>query len=111
MSDLVFLYLTTRGRKSAQPRQIEIWFVERAGRFYLVAEQRERAQWVQNLLVEPAVELSIGTRADPASVVTLTPAHARVLDARDAELVSAVRALMDAKYDWSDGTIVELTHS
>lgn len=105
----VFLYLTTRGRKSGQPRTIEIWFVERQGRYYLVAENRERAQWVQNLLAEPAVELSVGTRVERGKVLAHTKGSARVLDvSADAELVPAVRALMDAKYDWSDGLIVEL---
>jgi deazaflavin-dependent oxidoreductase (nitroreductase family) len=109
MSDSVFLYLTTHGRKSGQPRTIEIWFVERAGRYYLVAENRERAQWVQNLLAQPAVELSVGARGDEGRVLARTPGTARVLDVgADAELVAAVRALMDAKYDWSEGVIVEL---
>jgi hypothetical protein len=35
----MFLYLTTAGRISGQPREIEIWFTERGGRFYLIAEQ------------------------------------------------------------------------
>jgi deazaflavin-dependent oxidoreductase (nitroreductase family) len=111
MSDSTFLYLQTRGRKSGQPRRIEIWFVERAGRYYLVSEQRERSNWVQNLQAEPAVQLSVGTRADEGSELPRTAGRARVLDAEgaDAELAGHVRALMDAKYRWSDGLIVELT--
>jgi deazaflavin-dependent oxidoreductase (nitroreductase family) len=110
MSDSVFLYLTTRGRKSGQPRQIEIWFVERADHYYLVAENRERAQWVQNLQADPAIELSVGTRSNPGEQLAHTTGSARVLDVvADAELVKAVRALMDAKYQWSEGLIVELT--
>jgi hypothetical protein len=31
-----------------QPRQIEIWFTEHGGRFYLIAE-RESANWVRNI--------------------------------------------------------------
>ena len=30
-----FLYLTTTGRRSGQPREIEIWFTSRDGRYYL----------------------------------------------------------------------------
>ena len=107
-----FLYLVTRGRKSGLPRKIEIWFVELDGRYYLVSEQRERAQWVKNLLAHDSVELSVGRRADEGSELPSTPARARVLDpALEPELAARVRALMDAKYDWSDGLIVELAPS
>ncbi len=33
-----FLYLTTIGRKSGKPHQIEIWFVEYQGCCYIVNE-------------------------------------------------------------------------
>ena len=49
-----FLYLTTTGRVSGLPRTIEIWFVEDAGRYYVVAERREEAQWVKNIEHDPA---------------------------------------------------------
>ena len=45
----MFLYLTTIGRTTGNPREIEIWFTERGGRFYLIAEQYERANWVRNV--------------------------------------------------------------
>ena len=110
MGDSTFLYLVTRGRKSGLPRKIEIWFVEHERRFYLVSEMRERSQWVQNLLADPAVRLSVGTRKDEQRQVKQTAASARVLDPQaDAELFAKVRELMDAKYKWSDGTFVELS--
>jgi hypothetical protein len=86
MSD-AFLYLTTRGRVTGQPRRIEIWFVEHAGKYYILAEGREQA----------------------ASVVPVTPATARFVDrAASPELAAAVAKAMDAKYNWSDGLIVEI---
>jgi deazaflavin-dependent oxidoreductase (nitroreductase family) len=104
-----FLYLTTRGRVSGQPRQIEIWFVELGGKHYIVAERREEAGWVKNLMADPAVTFSVGPRGAPASVVPATPARARVVDRAAApELSAAVAKAMDAKYKWSDGLIVEL---
>ena len=51
-----FLYLTTTGRRTGLPREIEIWFTSRRGRYYLVAEQGERANWVRNIRAEPRVE-------------------------------------------------------
>ncbi|MGH7320849.1 MAG: nitroreductase/quinone reductase family protein [Candidatus Rokuibacteriota bacterium] len=44
-----YLYLTTTGRRSGRPREIEIRFTRRHGRYYIIAETGERARWVQNL--------------------------------------------------------------
>ena len=48
-------YLTTTGRKSGQPHTIEIWFAEHDGRLYLLSGGRMRADWIQNLHLNPAV--------------------------------------------------------
>ena len=45
-----FLYLTTVGRKTGRVREIEIWFVERDGRLYVLAEHGYKANWVLNVL-------------------------------------------------------------
>ena len=66
MSESEFLYLTTTGRLSGQPRQIEIWFTERDGRYYLLAEHGEQAGWVQNLRTDPRVTVRVGERVFPA---------------------------------------------
>ena len=39
----VFLYLTTTGWKSGKLHEIEIWFIEHAGNFYLCAEHRDQS--------------------------------------------------------------------
>jgi deazaflavin-dependent oxidoreductase (nitroreductase family) len=104
----VFLYLTTVGRTTGAERQIEIWFVEREQRYYMISEGREAAGWVKNLLKQPRVAFSVGTRSDRASVLVRRAATARVIPDDD-ELARPVKALMDAKYGWSDGLIVELT--
>lgn len=97
-----FLYLTTTGRRTGVPREIEIWFTELDGRYYVIAEGRERAQWVRNLLADPRVRVRV---ADTTLV-----GHARVVDAlSERRLHAAVRALSEAKYRWSDGLIIELT--
>jgi deazaflavin-dependent oxidoreductase (nitroreductase family) len=98
-----FLYLTTTGRVSKLPRTIEIWFVEHASSFYVVAERRERAQWVQNLERDPAVRFRVCARGDEGPEVA---AVARVV--REAETVDAVSRLMVARYGWSDGLVVEI---
>ena len=94
--DAEFLYLTTTGRRSGAQREIEIWFTRREERLYLVAEHRERAQWVRNLRALPRVSVRLGRRTFPAT--------ARVVDARaEPALARAVRSLSEKKYGWGDG--------
>jgi deazaflavin-dependent oxidoreductase (nitroreductase family) len=96
-----YLYLTTMGRRSGRPREIEIWFTRRRDCYYLVAEHGERAQWVRNLRVEPAVQVRVGTR--------VFSARARVVDAGvEPALAQAVRRGSERKYGWGDGLVVEL---
>jgi deazaflavin-dependent oxidoreductase (nitroreductase family) len=54
-----YLYLTTRGRKSRQPREIEIWFTHRDGCFYVIAEY-EAAHWLQNIRAHREVGVRVG---------------------------------------------------
>jgi deazaflavin-dependent oxidoreductase (nitroreductase family) len=97
----MYLYLTTIGRRTGLPREIEIWFTERAGRYYVIAEHRERAQWVQNIQANPQVSVRIEDR--------VFASRARLVDGdREADLAREVSALSNAKYGWSDGLIVEL---
>jgi deazaflavin-dependent oxidoreductase (nitroreductase family) len=99
-----YLYLTTTGRRTGRPREIEIWFTRRASRLYLVAEHRQRAQWVRNLRALPRVTVRLGRRTFAAT--------ARVVDARaEPALVRAVKTLSEKKYGWGDGRVVELTPS
>jgi len=57
-----FLYLTTTGWKSGKPHEIEIWFTELDGRYYLISETGKQAHWVQNLRREPRVTFRVGRR-------------------------------------------------
>ncbi|MFN8374802.1 MAG: nitroreductase/quinone reductase family protein [Anaerolineae bacterium] len=109
MADEIFLYMTTIGNKTGQPRPIEIWFVEHAGCHYMVAEHLEATSWVKNIQANPAVTYSVGNRDDHEALLPVRSAVGRVLS-RDAEpeLAAAVSKLMDDKYEWSDGLIVEL---
>ena len=100
-SEPQYLSLTTRGRRSGKPREIEIWFTRRDGRYYLIAEHGRRANWVRNLVADPAVRVRVGRRTFRA--------RARVVDARaERALTRAVRARSETKYGWSDGLVVEV---
>ena len=97
-----YLYLTSTGWKTGSTHTIEIWFVAHEGRYYVVSELRERSHWVQNIRHNPMVSF----RVDEITF----QGTGRVVDpAAEPELAAAVAARMDAKYDWSDGLIVELS--
>jgi deazaflavin-dependent oxidoreductase (nitroreductase family) len=96
-----YLYLTTIGRKTGRPHEIEIWFVEHEGRYYLVSEGRTRADWVQNIQQNPAITFRVGE--------TAYSGQGRVVEKiLEQELGRAVSEKMDTKYRWSEGLIVEL---
>ena len=102
VADKQVLYLTTVGRRTGLPREIEIWFVVCSERFYLFAETGEAAAWVKNIRQNPEVVVRIGERQ--------IPAMARVLDREtDRDLWDQVAAIADHKYGWGDGLPVEIT--
>ena|SRR5437762_14380359 len=61
----MFLYLTTTGRRTGLPREIEIWFTERDGRFYIIAEHGDRANWVRNIRAHSHVDVHVDVRMGP----------------------------------------------
>jgi len=96
------LYLTTIGRRSGLPREIEIWFVVYRERFFLFAETGEAAGWVKNIKRNPEVSVRIGERQSGGT--------ARVLDRQaDRTLWDQVAALSEQKYGWGDVLPVEIT--
>ena len=96
-----FLYLTTTGRVTGKPRAIEIWFVEKDGKYYILAEHRERADWVKNIARNPYIHARVGSAAFDAT--------ARVLDAeRDRDAYRIAQKMMTEKYGWGDGLPVEI---
>lgn len=59
-----FCYLTTTGRRTGQPHEIEIWFAAVGDTIYLMNGGTKRppgaSDWVRNLQVNPAVHVRIG---------------------------------------------------
>ena len=62
LSDESFCYLTTVGRVTGQPHEIEIWFALAGTALYMLAGGRERSDWVKNLRRTPRVAVRIGDR-------------------------------------------------
>jgi len=99
--DLEFIYVTTTGRTSGLPREIEIWFVESDGKYYILAEKFRNAHWVLNIEKSPRVRVRLGDRTFDAT--------ARVLDPRlDAGTWRMAQNLAREKYGWGDGLPVEI---
>jgi deazaflavin-dependent oxidoreductase (nitroreductase family) len=57
-----FCYLTTTGRASGQPREIEIWFGIDGDTLYMLSGGRDKSDWVKNIRKTPDVSLRIGTQ-------------------------------------------------
>jgi deazaflavin-dependent oxidoreductase (nitroreductase family) len=54
-----YCYLTTTGRVSGKPREIEIWFGLDGDTLYMLSGGRERSDWVKNLTRDPEVRVRI----------------------------------------------------
>jgi len=62
MKEEEYCYLTTTGRVSGKPHEIEIWFGLKDHTLYLLSEGREKSDWVKNLLKNPAVKIRIAKK-------------------------------------------------
>jgi uncharacterized pyridoxamine 5'-phosphate oxidase family protein len=97
-----FLYLTTKGWTTGRQRRIEIWFVSNAGKYYVISERKEKAHWVQSIIHNPTVLFTVSSRSFKGA--------ARTVDKlTEHKLAEEIASLMNSKYGWSDGLIVELT--
>jgi deazaflavin-dependent oxidoreductase (nitroreductase family) len=95
-----YLYLTTHGRKSGLPREIEIWFTYHNRRLYVIAEY-ETSEWVRNLRANPTATVRVGKMTFPVA--------ARILSSKaQSELERHVQNLSRKKYGWGDGLVIEL---
>jgi deazaflavin-dependent oxidoreductase (nitroreductase family) len=69
-----YCYLTTVGRVSGEPREIEIWFGLDGDTLYMLSGGGERSHWVRNLLSEPGVTVRIaGAVLDGTARVVTEP--------------------------------------
>lgn len=77
-----YLFLRTIRRRTRLPSEIHISFARRNGRYYVIAEHGEQAQWVRNLLVNQEVQWRV------------------VGAAAESEPSEPVQALSREKYSW-----------
>jgi deazaflavin-dependent oxidoreductase (nitroreductase family) len=94
-ADARLYYVTTTGRRTGRPHEVEIWCVAVGDALYLMAGSGERSDTIRNARVSPAVTVRVGseTRAATASFVP------------DPAEDAAVRAAMVAKYETAPGEL------
>lgn len=93
--DQPYAWLTTIGRRSGEPRTVELWFVLQGRTVHFLAGGGEDAQWVRNAEAEPAVKLRLGQRTYAGRVRRPEPGSGEE---------AAARRRMATKYQgWRDG--------
>ena len=69
-------------------------------RIIILFERKKYAHWVQNVLYNSNVSFTVNNKT--------IEVYARLVDSKESELITNVSNLMNKKYGWSDGLIVEL---
>jgi deazaflavin-dependent oxidoreductase (nitroreductase family) len=59
LGDEDYCYLTTTGRRTGRPHEIEIWFALDGDTLYMLSGGRARSDWVRNARADPEVRLRI----------------------------------------------------
>lgn len=89
-----YCYLTTTGRVTGNPHEIEIWFGLNDRTLYLLSEGRDKSDWVRNLMKTPAVTIRILRKKFRGT--------ARLVTDRNEEMM--VRQMLATKYEqWRVG--------
>lgn len=84
-----YCYLTTAGRVTGKPHEIEIWFGLVSNTCYLLSGGRDRSDWVKNLMRDPSVTVRIGGQTFRAA--------ARIVTDEEEEMTA--RSLLADKYN------------
>jgi deazaflavin-dependent oxidoreductase (nitroreductase family) len=90
-----YVWLTTVGRRTGQPRTVELWFLLRGDTVYLLAGGGEGASWVRNAVAQPEVQVRVGGGTYRGRART---------PERDSDEDQGARRGMAAKYQgWTEG--------
>jgi deazaflavin-dependent oxidoreductase (nitroreductase family) len=88
-----YCYLTTTGRVTGRPHEIEIWFGARGKSIYLLSGSHS-SDWLKNLRREPAISVRIAEHVFSGT--------ARLVGEKEEEM--AARYMLAEKYqEWEDG--------
>jgi len=67
-----YCYLTTTGRVTGNPHEIEIWFGLKDDTIYLLSGNMDRSDWIKNLLKNPSVTVRIADQTFNATARLVT---------------------------------------
>jgi deazaflavin-dependent oxidoreductase (nitroreductase family) len=90
-----FCYLTTVGRVSGRPHEIEMWFSLHDSTLYMLSGARDRSDWVKNIRKNPNVSVRIDGHTFACKARTVT-------DPAEEELA---RLLLVEKYERRPGSL------
>lgn len=88
LADEEYCYLTTTGRVTGKPHEIEIWFALQGRTLYMLAGGRDKADWVRNIRTSSEVRMRIAGHE--------TEASGRIVE--DADEDALARRLVVGKY-------------
>lgn len=89
-----YCYLTTTGRVTGKPHEIEIWFGLKETTLYLLSGGMDKSDWVKNLMKQPTVTVRIAKHTFPGT--------ARLV--KDEKEETMARYLLAEKYqEWESG--------
>ena len=95
LADENMCYLTTTGRTTGGPHEIEIWFGIRERTLFILSGDGDAADWVKNIKKDPRVRLRISTQAAALKARLVRPGTPED---------TAARELLDRKYmGWRQG--------
>jgi deazaflavin-dependent oxidoreductase (nitroreductase family) len=94
-----YCYLTTTGRVTGRPHEIEIWFGMNGNTIYLLSGGGNKSDWVKNFLKNPSVKVRIGNHTFAGT--------ARIVSTEQEEMMA--RTLLADKYKEreADGSLSE----
>lgn len=94
LKDEDYCYLTTIGRITGKPHEIEIWFGLNDATLYILSGGMDKSDWVKNLLKNPMVAVRIAKQAFAGT--------ARLV--KDEKEETMARYLLAEKYqEWETG--------
>ncbi|HXQ34181.1 MAG TPA: nitroreductase family deazaflavin-dependent oxidoreductase [Anaerolineales bacterium] len=97
LQDEEYCYLTTTGRVTGKPHEIEIWFGVDSGSLYLLSGGGHQSDWVKNLFKNSSVSVRIAkhTFSGRARIVT------------DEQEDTKARYMLAEKYqEWEEGRML-----
>jgi deazaflavin-dependent oxidoreductase (nitroreductase family) len=73
IADEPYCYVTTTGRVTGNPHEIEIWFGLNNGILYILSGGRDKSDWVRNLIKQPNVTIRIAGTTHNATARIVEP--------------------------------------